>query len=1297
MATLALALAVSQTGLTGGFLVAANFAATAIGAYIDNRLFGPKPKGSSSPQLVEIGITGASETDVVPRVFGRARVQGQIIWVTKFTETTRTTKVSGGKGSALGGGSGKNTEYLYSVSVAYAICEGGPNTTLGRVWADGDVLDMGDYVYRFYEGSETQTADPKIVAVEGYAPAFRGTAYIVFEDLPLEKFGNRVPQLAFEIVRPLSGENTLENTLRAINLIPATGEFAYSTTVVNQIDQFGNSRAENSSLSKTQTNAEVSLKELFTVCPNLEKINLVCAWFGNDLRAGHCVVEPRVESLEKSTDPVQWSVSGLTRSEVPEVSTISGSPAYGGTPSDQSILELISLACETYDKEVWFYPFLLMDIPSGNALPNLGGEVGQPAHPWRGRIAVLDSSQKTATALSEINNFFGSASPSDFTVTADSVSFSGDPSDKGYRRMILHYAHLCALAANRLSDKTKFRAFYVGTEMVDLNRSRSDNVGTHPAVAQFIALLADVRSIFDAAGLPHVQLSYAADWSEWCNHRPEDGSGDVWFHLDPLWANSNCDFVAIDNYMPLSDWRDGISHADYGSAQSIYDQAYLKSRVEGGEYYDWFYANDTARQTQARTPIADTSGFDEPWVFRNKDIRNWWLNTHRNRPAGVRDVETTAWVPQSKRIVFSEFGCPAVDKASNQPNVFFDPKSSESQLPYFSNGREDAQIQRTYLLSVIEYWRDNSPVGMLSSTELFAWTWDARPYPAFPLNTSVWSDASNWRLGHWLNGRLGTGPLAEIVKEICAWSGLTENDLDLSEISDATTVVDGYVVDAVASSRDALEPLITTYFLDVFESGEKIKFRRRGAFSISSVTIDEMPAGESSPVSVETIHVSELPAAVRFSYSDKLRDYEVASVESRRNLGDSVRVREISVPLITDESRARTTVDILRQEIWSAKDQHTFTLPISRIALEPGDVVESTFSQRTHRIKLTSVDIGETLKVDGVSFKPSIYGQWSQVDNRGYGASVAVPGSGMLYFMDLPQFSENESSPWAPRVAVYQNPFPTSVEVYEDTGTDTFSRASISISAQTGLLAEAFPPGDPRVVNRGAYLIVDWADSAFQLLSAGEDVVRNGENAIAVRNGAGRWEIVKFLNAVPLTSRRYRLEGLFRGQFGTETDMGDPAPIGEPVVLLTSSSIFALDLTFERRRELINYLYGPGDRAIGSAFYKNAAHAGQQIGLLPYAVADLRYRREGTSTFFTWQRQTRINGEGLEDPMVPLNEEMEVYEYEVRDSGNALVSNGVLMTNALTVENFPIGDSLTIWQFSAAAGRGRPRTIFVGA
>ena len=63
-----------------------------------------------------------------------------------------------------------------------------------------------------------------MIAKEGEAPAYRGLAYVVFERLPLADFGNRIPQLSFEIVRPVGA---LERMARAVTLIPGTTEFGY--------------------------------------------------------------------------------------------------------------------------------------------------------------------------------------------------------------------------------------------------------------------------------------------------------------------------------------------------------------------------------------------------------------------------------------------------------------------------------------------------------------------------------------------------------------------------------------------------------------------------------------------------------------------------------------------------------------------------------------------------------------------------------------------------------------------------------------------------------------------------------------------------------------------------------------------------------------------------------------------------------------------------------------------------------------------------------------------------------------
>ena len=54
-------------------------------------------------------------------------------------------------------------------------------------------------------------------------------------------------------------------------------------------------------------------------------------------------------------------------------------------------------------------------------------------------------------------------------------------------------------------------------------------------------------------------------------------------------------------------------------------------------------------------------------------------------------------MPQSKRVRFTEAGAPAVNRGTNQPNVFYDPKSSESFLPYFSRGYQDDLVQRRYI------------------------------------------------------------------------------------------------------------------------------------------------------------------------------------------------------------------------------------------------------------------------------------------------------------------------------------------------------------------------------------------------------------------------------------------------------------------------------------------------------------------------------------------------------------------------------------------------------------------------
>jgi hypothetical protein len=224
-----------------------------------------------------------------------------------------------------------------------------------------------------------QEPDALIVAKEGEAPAYRGLAYVVFERLPLADFGNRIPQLAFEIVRPVGA---LERMARAVTLIPGTTEFGYEPSEVVQAEGIGTFQPENRHVAHAPADIVASLDDLQAACPNLERVAIVVAWFGSDLRAGSCEIKPGVEVLGKSTHPLVWSAAGLTRATAHLVSTVEGRPAFG-TPSDVSVTHLIA-ELKARGLKVTLYPFVMMDIPAAVFQPGLR-RLRRAAHQRAGR------------------------------------------------------------------------------------------------------------------------------------------------------------------------------------------------------------------------------------------------------------------------------------------------------------------------------------------------------------------------------------------------------------------------------------------------------------------------------------------------------------------------------------------------------------------------------------------------------------------------------------------------------------------------------------------------------------------------------------------------------------------------------------------------------------------------------------------------------------------------------------------------------------------------------------------------
>ncbi|HEX5779698.1 MAG TPA: hypothetical protein VFY21_12735, partial [Xanthobacteraceae bacterium] len=387
MASLLLSFAGQALG--GAFGPAGAVAGRAIGALaggvIDRALFGDNARRAvEGPRLNDLSVMGSTEGAPIPRLYGRARLSGQVIWATKLEEvvSTRTESAGGGKGGS--GPRTTTTSYSYFANFAVGLCEG-EVAQIGRVWADGKPLDLDGLQLRLHRGGEDQLPDPLIEAKEGAgnAPAYRGLCYLVFERLALEAFGNRLPQISAEVVRPVG---RLERMIRAITLIPGSTEFGYDTEPVVRALGQGVYAPENRHVASHATDWQASLDELQALCPNLERVALVVAWFGNDLRAGECLVRPAVDNAEKVTQGATWSAAGLTRGSAPTVSLHDGRPAFGGTPSDASVVRAIA-DLTARGLKVTFYPFVMMDIPAGNTLPDpYSGASGQAPYPWRGQI-----------------------------------------------------------------------------------------------------------------------------------------------------------------------------------------------------------------------------------------------------------------------------------------------------------------------------------------------------------------------------------------------------------------------------------------------------------------------------------------------------------------------------------------------------------------------------------------------------------------------------------------------------------------------------------------------------------------------------------------------------------------------------------------------------------------------------------------------------------------------------------------------------------------------------------------------
>lgn len=200
-----------------------------VGSFIGKSLFS---SGSSTrlqdqivtPRLNDLQVQQSAYGTAIPLIYGRYRVAGNIIEADTIREhesredVSVTSEQEGGKGmSSQSTTTQTQISYNYTISFAIGLCVG-EIQGIGKIWMNkklwADFNNSGataGKIYtsqekaksiRIYTGSETQEIDDVLSSLNpaGETPAYRGLAYIVFEDLELGDFGNAIPLIEVEVI-----------------------------------------------------------------------------------------------------------------------------------------------------------------------------------------------------------------------------------------------------------------------------------------------------------------------------------------------------------------------------------------------------------------------------------------------------------------------------------------------------------------------------------------------------------------------------------------------------------------------------------------------------------------------------------------------------------------------------------------------------------------------------------------------------------------------------------------------------------------------------------------------------------------------------------------------------------------------------------------------------------------------------------------------------------------------------------------------------------------------------------------
>jgi hypothetical protein len=543
----------------------------------------------------------------------------------------------------------------------------------------------------------------------------------------------------------------------------------------------------------------------------------------------------------------------------------------------------------------------------------------------------------------------------------------------------------------------------------------------------------------------------------------------------------------------------------------------------------------------------------------------------------------------------------------------------------------------------------------------------------------------------------GALELSDVIEQECLLStSLSISDIDVGDINEK---VIGYKV-ASGTIRSALEPLQSAYPFDVIQSGYQVKFRPRGQASALSILLDELYAGDDGgddALSQSREMDSQLPNRIVIKYLDADREYDVSQQQYQRASTASVDESSRDLSLVLTADKAAQIAEILCYLAWLERLEFSFTLPPLYVGIEPSDIITLYDDSVSYELRITETTQGIEGRTEckAVPNRASLYtSQAKGGTGVTSGGVISLPGKSVAVLLDIPVIDESiQNDPgFVAALTGYTSGWPGAVligssdngQTYTDlqgfAGKGTFGTVTGSLAANGGTLID--------MASIGVSLI------SGQLESVTRDRMLSGVN-YAAYGIDGRWEIVRFQNALLQSDGTYLVSGFLRGQRGTEWATGKHED-GDWFVLLDDPDNAFIDLPASALAETRLYKAVTSRQSADDAIAQALTYKG--VNLQPLSPLYARGSRNSGSLTVTWTRRSRLSNSWWTTGVVaPLGEASESYQVDVM-SGSTVVrtlsSTSAAITYTAAQQQTDFGSVQTaitfrIFQLSAAVGRGR--------